>query len=100
MAKKPTQPKNKLERADGFHEFYSQVQVFGISDAEAVITFLRAQPVIDPVKFRQSSDQQVWVEEAIAYIPLRQAKEMAAKLLHLIEQQENRTQSAGDEGNV
>ena len=76
------------ERSEDFRVIYSQVQVFAFSGSELVITFLRAEPKIKADAPAYVTGKATFVEEAIVYLPVAQAKTMCEKILEIIRQQE------------
>lgn len=83
-------------RSPEFRAIYSQAQSFAFSGTEIVVTFLRAEPMMDENGTQYAENGPVFVEEATVYLPMHQARDLCEKVLRLIAQQAQRRENSAD----
>ena len=64
---------------------YSNIQSFASTGNDLILTLLRAEPQIADEGTRYRDGEPDFIEEAVVYIPLGQAKDMCEKILRMID---------------
>ncbi len=77
------------KRSPDFRAIYSNVQSFAFTGGDIVISFLRAEPEMNDDGNRYKTGDPLFIDEATVYLPVAQAKDMCAKILHIIDQQQD-----------